>query len=46
MIVDSHVHVGTFPNLNLSISFDEIIEIAERMKIDKVFLYTPSFIIL
>ncbi|MCD8077679.1 MAG: amidohydrolase [Lachnospiraceae bacterium] len=37
MIVDAHVHVGRFETIDLECDFEDIIRIADRMKVDKLF---------
>lgn len=37
MLIDSHVHVGRFSTINLECDFEDVIELADRMKLDKVF---------
>lgn len=37
MLVDAHVHVGRFETINLECDFEDVIRLADRMKLDKVF---------
>lgn len=37
MIIDSHVHIGKMNLFNLSITFEEAICLAKKLKIDKIF---------